>query len=383
MTVPTPSATDHGRPRVEGIDGLRAIAMTAVVAQHSGLLPFGWMGVWLFFVISGFVITLGFLQEERAAVQLPAASRYARFMKRRVLRLVPVYLLYVLVCVLASGPRVNGADVLSLLSFTFNWEMIFAPQDPGLVGVGHLWTLSVEQQFYLVFPLLFLGLSARWRWPVVVGLILLSPLLRGLWVQELATLPQGQDTGWLAFGVYAASLCQFESFLWGALLAAFGARWAAKPAVVRAVGGAALALLLAYLVAQVAFNHADGARGMALLKNIYSGILYGHGKEVWGYTIINLAAVALMLQVMAGAPALRFLQGRFISWVGRVSYGGYLFHALVLHAAFALWPKDGLGVAGRLAVFVPAWAATVLLASVSFRYFEQPLAARLKSWAQR
>lgn len=224
---------DNGRLRVQGVDGLRALAMTAVVAQHSGLLPFGWVGVWLFFVISGFVITLGFLEEEQAGAQAPAAHRYKLFMKRRVLRLVPVYLLYVLVCVLVSGARFSGPDVLSLLSFTFNWEMIFAPQPQGLVGVGHLWTLSVEQQFYLVFPLLFLGFPARWRWPVVFGLMLLSPLLRWGWAQWLATLPQGQDTGWLAFGVYAASLCHFESFLWGALLAAFGAQWATRPAVVR------------------------------------------------------------------------------------------------------------------------------------------------------
>ena len=53
-----------GVERLAGIDGLRAIAMTMVIAQHSGLLPFGWVGVWLFFVISGYVITRGFLSEE-------------------------------------------------------------------------------------------------------------------------------------------------------------------------------------------------------------------------------------------------------------------------------------------------------------------------------
>lgn len=146
---------------------------------------------------------------------------------------------------------------------------------------------------------------------------------------------------------------------------------------------AALALVAGYFAVQMAFNHADGARGVALLKNIFSGILYGHGREVWGYTIINVVAVALLLQVMAGSSTLAFLRGRFISWVGRVSYGGYLFHALVLHAAFAFWPKDALGLGGKLLVFVVAWGVTVALASLSFRHFEQPMAARLKHWARQ
>src|SRR2546423_10298585 len=80
--------------RIAEVDGLRAVAMTMVIAQHCGLLPFGWIGVWLFFVISGYVITRGFVADQKAADA--ASTRFIDFMRRRFFRIVPVYVAYIL-----------------------------------------------------------------------------------------------------------------------------------------------------------------------------------------------------------------------------------------------------------------------------------------------
>src|SRR5262245_5650979 len=136
--------------RIDEIDGLRALAMTAVIAQHCGIAPFGWTGVWLFFVISGYVISRNFLQREYAAADW--GKEYRNFMLRRFFRIVPVYSLYVaLGTAILLSLNIKGVlrDLPFLLTFTYNWQMIFNlwPNPEGWSAFGHLWTLSIEEQF--------------------------------------------------------------------------------------------------------------------------------------------------------------------------------------------------------------------------------------------
>jgi len=113
--------------RIGAIDGLRAIAMTMVVLQHCGLMPFGWMGVWLFYVISGFVVCSTF--HSRASRETgPYASTVADFMKRRAVRIWPVYFLYIAACAIflvLTNAIFNGADLVTMAGFIYNWQMIF------------------------------------------------------------------------------------------------------------------------------------------------------------------------------------------------------------------------------------------------------------------
>jgi peptidoglycan/LPS O-acetylase OafA/YrhL len=139
--------------RVHEIDGLRALAMSMVIAQHFGLLPFGWTGVWLFYVISGYVISRTFFLSE-LSVKVGFSNKaadYARFMLRRAFRIVPVYLLYLFVALLAltltesqRDVAAKSADLPYLLTFTYNWQMIFnlSPVPDRTSLFGHLWTLS-------------------------------------------------------------------------------------------------------------------------------------------------------------------------------------------------------------------------------------------------
>jgi peptidoglycan/LPS O-acetylase OafA/YrhL len=362
--------------RIDAVDGLRAIAMSMVIAQHCGLMPFGWMGVWLFFVISGYVITRGFLADDYAGTS--TGERWRAFLWRRALRIVPVYLLYVAVNVLILVPRDGLArlgDVPYLLSFTDNWHMIFEfwPGSSQWGPFGHLWTLSVEQQFYLVFPLLVLCVPQRAQVALSIALVLAGPLVRWGWSAAMATQFDG-DAGRQAFAVYAASLCHFDAFLIGSLIARMRPDTAAR--LGRTPWLLALSLFGVYAGTYVLINQRLGAHGVEALRNVISGVLYGQGREVVGYVAIDALAAALMLHVLRGGAGTQWLASRFVSGVGRVSYGGYLFHALVLWGiAQAIGGKvSAQAVPMRLLFFALAWLVTVALAWASFRWFEKPVA---------
>ena len=367
--------------RVHAIDGLRAIAMTMVVAQHCGLMPFGWTGVWLFFVISGYVITQGFVS--RAYQRGSLASSYWHFMGRRTIRIVPVYLLYLAVCagvLVAIGEIGNFSDVPYLLSFSYNWHMLFQfwPKLADFGPFGHLWTLSVEQQFYLVFGVFALALPVRAQLFASLALIAAGPLFRwgwsSLWQAELQTDPLRH-----AFFVYAATPCHIDAFLLGSLIARLEPQLRARPRAVTAGSILALSFAALYAVVYVGINRGLGASGGQALRNVYSGILYGQGREVFVYLAVDLLAAVALIHVLLGRVGSTWLAARPLAWVGRVSYGGYLFHALVLWLVARYVTGDAvkdLPIAQRVLAFAALWSVTVALASASFRWFELPLARR-------
>ena len=362
--------------RIDEIDGLRAAAMTAVVAQHCGIAPFGWTGVWLFFVISGYVISRNFLQHRYVAEDRLRA--YGNFMLRRFFRIVPVYFLYlafgaVLLILLNRSAALR--DLPFLLTFTHNWQLTFAliPNPEAWSAFGHLWTLSIEEQFYIVYPLLFLLLPRRLYVPTLLVLIAAGPVVRFLYASMLGSV--SADREWMAFAVYASSFAHFDAFLVGAAIARFEGRIRAKRAVPGiALAAAALATVL-FATFYWATNRAAGATGVEALRNIYSGILFGNGREIFVYNVVSLVAAALLILAILQKPVMRPLAWPFVSLVGRISYGGYLYHALVLWMVFALLSLDGssLSLAQRVALFVCVWSLTVAVAYASYRWFEKPI----------
>lgn len=359
--------------------------MTMVVAQHCGLLPFGWTGVWLFFVISGYVITLGFMNGTYAAAKFGGA--YAVFMSRRAQRIVPVYLLYIAVgaaVLLSTGAAARLTDLPYLLSFTYNWHMVFQfwPGAGNWGPFGHLWTLSIEQQFYLLFPLLALLVPERRQVAVCALLIAAGPLLRWAYSQSLDTSMAG-NPGLQAFAVYAATHCHTDAFLMGSLIARLEPRLRASPRSATGLWAVALLVAVAYTTIYVGINRQLGASGVEALRNVVSGVLYGQYREVFVYLAIDLLAAAALVHVLLGRWGTGALAWAPIAWVGRVPYGGYLFHALVLWAVGTLLlngsVKD-LPLTQRLLAFVGVWLVTVLLASASFVWFETPVA---RKWRDR
>ena len=394
----TASATHRGRPvtspRVLGgyvpeVDALRCMAMTAVIGIHCGLLPIGWMGVWLFFVISGFAVTTSLFSAKHDASG--AWSRIGTFYARRAVRIWPIYFLFIaanVVAILLLGEYGTLRQVPWLLTFTQNIEMIIATYAPGTAwdGFGHLWTLSVEQQFYLVFPLLLFLPGRRSRSLMLLAMIAAAPLIRYLTARW--AVGHGFDDVQTAFAVYAFGPAQFDAFAIGCLIAMFRHEIAHDKRIAVWAGALAAAITLTYVTAYLIVNFAMiGHLSVGIMRNVLSGIAYGQGREIWGYFVPDALAGAALIGILAGEPhCLRACRLPGLQAIGRISYGGYLYHLPVLMVLGGLVPAFSARVSGpasyaaHILLFVCAYAITVGVAWLSFRFIERPISnlARVK-----
>jgi peptidoglycan/LPS O-acetylase OafA/YrhL len=147
-------------PYVPALDGLRAVAIASVMLFHLGLFPAGWMGVPLFFVLSGYLISSILL----ASKNQPAREYFLNFYWRRTLRIFPLYYIYLLLnlflCFIMGWSLIGYWWNVAYLS---NYLIALTAPDTAGGLIGHLWSLSVEEQFYLIWPLLiFLVRKVEW-----------------------------------------------------------------------------------------------------------------------------------------------------------------------------------------------------------------------------
>ena len=170
---------------IPGLDGLRAIAFLLVFALHTDYLQIGWIGVQFFFVLSGFLIT-GILLDMKKS--LPPREYFFKFYGRRFLRIFPLYYFYLL---LMSGV----ALWLISISYRANYMQLFLDQVWYAVYyvydfffatvffehslfLDHFWSLSVEEQFYIFWPLLILLIPEKWTKPLFISCIVLALAFR-------------------------------------------------------------------------------------------------------------------------------------------------------------------------------------------------------------
>lgn len=354
---------DNSR-RIPQLDGLRGVAIAMVLVYHlaggaAGIAPsfpeflafpinFGWSGVDLFFVLSGFLIG-GILLDAR---QSPNYFRV--FYRRRVCRIFPMYFATFAAFLLALH-FVRAPETPYLLhpvipwqatvTFTQNFWMAFR-NDPGSFALAPTWSLAVEEQFYLTLPaLIYFVKPERLVW-VLTGGIILAPLIR------LAIFLANPK---LVYAMAFLLPCRMDSLLFGVLIAYFlrqpGA-WdflrAHRPQLWTAVE--VLTVLCAPLVAlQTRYASLVPLVGYDLLALLFSGILL----------------LALLEESIAG-----LLRAKWLMALGTISYCVYLIHELVFGMTYlALKPHT------------TSWAATVILtlilivviAKLSWEYFEKPL----------
>lgn len=362
------------------MDALRCFAMLGVIALHSHILPMGWIGVWLFYVISGYVVTLSVLGGSGAEHR--GLSGFAAFMRRRVVRILPAYYGYCLMGLAVAavlGARQDWLSLASLALFFNNWAMIAG--DGRIVGwpSGHLWTLSVEMQFYVLYGLALCLLPLRLTRVMLVALLVLCPV--GRFVSAEALFARGWPALDAAFAVYAAPALHFDSFAAGCLLAFVrlegGGRLERLARPLFLIGMSAIAL---YMAAYFAVNHmARGQGGLDMIRNVISGILIGEHRETFVYSALALALAGVVALAASGdrlvTPVLRLAP---LQWIGRISYGGYVYHWLAVIAAGALLASMGLaeengGYFVSVAKFVLGSAITLLFAALSFFWVEQPV----------
>ena len=364
------------RPR---LDAFRGCCIAAVFLAHTGALDCGWIGVQAFFVLSGFLITESLL--ESLDGEPGPRAYFLGFYARRVLRIFPAYLAYILLPPLVCGLFDSPASDLVLynfwqhapylLTFTENFHRLADLFNNALYS--HLWSLSIEEQFYLLWPLLLFFLPASRRVALCLALVAAGPVIRGL---EVALQLHAGPLVPPAPGrfVYFFTPSHFDAFAIGALL--FCARdHAGVNAFVRRYGKWVLAAPVLTGLWMLALGRL-ARYDMGLSSLGWPTYLSRFGACIWGYSLLN-AAFFVCLARIDSAP--RFLDARPLQRLGRISYGFYIFHLPIIFLTNLLLFERALplGVPNLLCGVV-AFLATWLVSELSFRAMEAPL-LRLKS----
>lgn len=378
-----PGTSDVRLPYSPGLDGLRAFAVIAVLLYHADLawIPGGFLGVEVFFVISGYLITALLLAEWRQRGRIDLKT----FWLRRARRLLPA--LYVLLVVTLAFAvvflpgEVAGlrGDVLAAFGYVTNWYLIFG-QESYFEAVGrpsllqHLWSLAVEEQFYLIWPpILALGLcigATRLRRRRVLTVALFGALASAVAMTLLYT--PGVDPSRIYYGTDTRAtglLCGAAlAFLWspGEKYSPLEARhrWLklADRGRFRRRWGWTAPLLLDIL----GFAALGGLVWFCLHLGEFQPFLY-----MGGFALVGLATTATIMAVVYPNTLIgaRLLGSAPLRWIGVRSYGIYLWHwpvFMVTRPELDV-PFDGFPLlALRL-------AATVILADLSYRYIETPI----------
>ena len=354
-----------GLPYMPGLDGLRALAVVAVIAYHSEIesVPGGFLGVEIFFVISGYLITALLLEE----FNLNSAINLRQFWGRRARRLLPALFLYIGGSVafaysMAEDVVPTKGEVLSTLGYVYNWFGIF--QEISYTDVferknffHHLWSLAVEEQFYLLWPILLLCLQSYIHRKVTISLLILgitsSAFLMWTMYQPF------EDP----LRVYYGTDTRASGLLIGALLAYIWRPWNAEKSELFPKGKDAL------LPVGLA------ALGILIWANTHYTLLMPDADQLFrgGFLITSIVTAIVIACVVTPNSNLNSILGLapFV-WVGRRSYGLYLWH----------WPVFQL-TRERVDVDINGWElfavrmfVTLVLVEISYQCIERPIRER-------
>lgn len=352
---------------VPALDGLRGLAVMLVLAYHFGLLRFGWLGVGLFFTLSGFLITRLLLETK----QLSLGNYLGRFYWRRILRIFPLYFGFVLavmaVYLLTGKPSGAGVQFPWLATFTFNIYMGLEEQ-AGLQRIFKvLWSISTEEQYYLLWPLVVWLLPRRVLGWVAVGMILAAPMIRYLEADAVRSL--GIDVFSDGKLVYYFPFGQVDAFALGACMALFERLIVGR----RALWLGLVMLLPAFVVMirQAIVSILPGGPPYPTHMGFpFSAVREGF--HVWGYSAGYLFFAGVMLLALAGSG--RMLLRRTLEWgparlVGRISYGMYVFHWPILLVFEEVSPLSDMLLL-RLLQWKLFLAIVLAFSYLSHRYFE-------------
>ena len=328
-----------------------------------GLLPFGWIGVQLFFVLSGFLITR-ILVETRS---LPAGAYFKRFYWRRTLRIFPLYYAFLAVAAVvfavSGSPEGFDQDWQYLVTYTHNLARL---QSGDVHTFVHFWSLAVEEQFYLVWPVLIFLLSPSALRKTALAILVAVPLLRWL-AGDMADSADGVTAHYAERVVYSLPFSHFDAFAIGALVATCPLQWIRNRRSAL-LGG--LAIIGAVGCVHVVILHLQG--GVFWPHFGYPHYLGPNAQYVWGFTLLNIVAGLAVLCCRDGNAMGSWLEHRSLVYVGKISYGVYVFHVPIIELVSRWLPIDS-GLLGRVASMVACCVLTLLIAVLSFELFEKPI----------
>jgi peptidoglycan/LPS O-acetylase OafA/YrhL len=351
-------AVQRTLPYLPGLDGLRAISVLAVVAYHADVraLPGGFLGVEVFFVLSGYLITSLLLAEQTGSGGIDLLA----FWRRRARRLLPA--LAVMLAVVSAGAllfwrdaveQLRG-DLVAAMLYISNWWQILEDRSyfestgrPPMLQ--HLWSLAVEEQFYLLFPIVLMFALRKAR-RTVVGLALVATALLSAWWMAHLFEPYTDPSR-----VYYGTDTRLSGLLLGSALAFVvvpGAGRRVSPAVARVRDSLGWIGLAGLVWAFVRINEFD--------PFVYRG----------GFVLVDVLTLAVIVAIARTESRFGRLLGLGpLEWIGRRSYAIYLWHwpIVVVTRPELDVPIDGLSL---LALRI---GLTLVLAELSYRFVERPI----------
>ncbi|NBU24355.1 MAG: hypothetical protein EBS39_01785, partial [Gammaproteobacteria bacterium] len=356
--------------RIVGIDGLRALAVLGVMAFHADWLVAqgGFFGVDLFFVISGFLITRLLLAELERSGTISFRGFYLR-RARRILPAMATAIAGAAIAAVVLAPDalpMLRADALASVLFVTNWHFIFQELSYfEYIGrqplLQHLWSLAIEEQFYLLWPLVVLALASRGGRRMLGAVAVAAAVVSCIWMGWLADrlgFPESMAIGRVYFGTDTHAM----GLLAGAALAAAApaiSAWA-RPGEGTGEGLRRSGALL-------------GIAGLAGTAVLFSQVGENHPwLYPWAFAASALFSAAMIVACLMPGPFGRALDLQPLRWIGERSYGIYLWH----------WPVFMLtrpGVDNGLddgQAFVLRCALTFAAAAASYRFIEAPILGR-------
>jgi peptidoglycan/LPS O-acetylase OafA/YrhL len=362
------------------LDGLRAVAILAVLGFHvihsfypRGRYPFsgGYLGVDIFFVLSGFLISSVLLADHaNSGISLKA------FYIRRVRRLVPaqatMLIAFLAAATLASFFAPSALELQEAVAATLavvfnfaNWVIAFRAFDLG--PLGPMWSLSIEEQFYLIWPVvLVLLLRRRVSRELMLSIVLVAAAASATWRAILFAVTDSVDRTYYGLDTHA------DLLLLGAGLA-LAMSTGVRAAIERRPGPLALVAALSILLL-------FAATGLTF----YGDPLMFYG----GYAIVGIATSCIIAHLVLGRPdnISRCLSARWLRWIGQRSYAMYLWHYLVLYVEIKSGVIERIGL-GRfptsvLTLLVVA-GVTIGIAAVSYTFIEQKFLGKSRSHVVR
>jgi len=338
------------------LNGIRAICALMVIKVHTHwfvdgepqMIEWGYLGVDMFFVISGFLIVTLLLRERDRAGRIGLRQFYVR----RTLRIFPIYYLLIAVLfVLAVATYRHSSKTWDLYKWSFPVLMLYL-QDfvPAFLGVlNSTWSLSMEEQFYLVWPSVERFMRSSWIVPTLLLLVLLNQLCN--------------------FGVFG-----------GLLTRIYGPEGVQRPAFIITF----TPILLGVLAAHAMHDRRGGLALTGFLKNRWMPPLlmslamlvcqYSNGLRGIAYPTVHVLFCLALLAMVINPRGIfsRTLQSRVLSYLGSISYGIYLYHTLIIWVIERVCESRHVRLT-PLQLFLVVAPLAIAVAGLSFKYFEKPI----------
>lgn len=401
---------------IKSFDGMRGLFALLIIMAHWSLdlpiAPLGWEGLQVFFVLSGFLITR-ILLYERDKPKYQESGKFGGFMKqfmtKRVFRIFPLYFGYIILMYLlryglgdvkfianqTSELEVNGIWLWTYLynfkdvfNHLLGWKMAESP------FFTHLWSLALEEQFYVFFPFIIYFLRGRTLKITIIAMIIIPFITRIIGFPYLQAIAEANNYGedWGILIIYRNIFFQFDSLALGAAAAIFDIKMFRNPRMY-------LYAILAVIVGLYIYN------GYEMMQVVYEGstahvpeiFKNGQSSSVWGYinvlghpeilkdnyqyaymfTLVNLASFFLIVCSVQGRSVLRFIfEHPVFVYLGKISYGTYVFHFawmqlfFFIAKKFNLVPPTGQLYWLQITLFVIYVSTLYFMAHLSFKYFE-------------